>query len=128
MLKNERCSGTSAWEAAGEALVDLAASVAELAQQFGAVYALAGTCRHVRGSEAGQYPRPCCRVKGCVSTGAAAVLCRLLAKLCQVGAASPPPPDWSEGVQAEKAIAVRQVPTNRLSNSAGPAFPLPQPF
>ena len=103
-LEDERCSGASGWKAAGDALVDLVASVAQLAHQFGAVYALAGTCRHTRGREAILYTRSCCRVKGCVSTGASAMLCQLLAKLCQVAAATPAAPDGSEGVQAERRL------------------------
>ncbi len=101
-LGDERCRGSSGWKAAGNSLVEHVSCVAQLAHQFGAVYALAGPCRHIRGLEPGRYTMPRCHVKGCFSTGIAALLCRLLAELGQVAAASPPGLDGSEGMRAER--------------------------
>lgn len=100
-LGDEGCQGASGWKAAGDAMVEHAAAVAKLAQQFGAVFGLAGICRHSQSLEAGRHTKPHCRVKGCVSSGAAAALCRLLAELGEVAAASPPGLTGSEGAEAE---------------------------
>ncbi len=100
-LGDERCQGASGWKSAGDAMIEHAIAVAKLAQQFGAVFGLAGICRHSQSLEAGRHTTPHCRVKGCVSSGAAAALCRLLAELGGVAAASPPGLTGMEGAEAE---------------------------
>ena len=82
-------------------MVERAVAVAKLAQQFGAVFGLAGLCRHGHSYETGKHTKPHCRVKSCVSSGAAAALCQLLAELGGVAAAGPPGLAGSEGAAAE---------------------------